>query len=569
MTTPRRGVGGDGLSAPWATTILRDHPGVGPAAVLLFLAGAIPFFTSTTFIGDDHLFLAFARDEPRPWRVLVADLHGGEFYRPLPMLVWWVLGRVALAFDLGVGAGIFGALSCALHSAVAILVGALVGTVRTGAADRGGGTCASSEATAIGSTGAPPGVLAAAVFFLLPMPREAAAWYAASTDLLAAVFGLGAVLALLRDRRRLATAMFVLACGSKETAVAFPFLALVGMRAAGLTWRVALARVWPLGVVLATYALVRTLVLHGLGGSGDVAAPLGGRLLQIAVGVTQIFSTGAESPSPAACAVGACAWVGLAAWRLHDGRRTLDPAGGPAPRLGWILGWLGFALAPLIAARWVVGARYFYLPAVGGAWLLAMVLARRGRLIRVGALALLAGVSVARAAARRDDVRAYEARLVAVRRAVAAGLAGGHRVFQVVAGIKDLDLAVKEAPALREQAADFLVLGDVPASFVETLAADASSAPRAPELDIEFLLALPPLPPSGGYRFGPHRIVGLARQGDDPTLDEVLRHFPDLRLLRLFPLPEPRSARGGGPPRLVARDVTEAWLEEREEATDE
>jgi hypothetical protein len=322
-------------------------------------------------------------------------------------------------------------------------------------------------------------------------------------------------------------------------------------------------------VVLTTYALVRTLVLHGVGGSGDVAAPLGGRLLQIAVGVTQIFSTGAESPSPAACAVGACAWVGLAAWRLHDGRRTPEPAGEPAPRLGWILAWLGLALAPLIAVPWVVGARYFYLPAVAGAWLLATVLARRGRLVRIGALALLAGISLARAGARGDDVRIYEARLLAVRRAVAAGLAGGHRVFQVAAGIKDLDLAVKEAPALRERAADFLVLGDVPASFVEVLAPDASSAPRALVLDIDFLLARPPLPPSGAYRFGPHRIVGLARQGDDPTLDVVLRHFPDLRLLRLFPLPEPRSTRGGGPPHLVARDVTDAWIEERGAPTDE
>jgi hypothetical protein len=550
---------------------------VGPPAVLLifFLAGAIPFFTSTTFIGDDHLFLAFARDEPHPWRVLVADLHGGEFYRPLPMLVWWVLGRVALSFDrdlgvgFGVGAGIFGALSCALHSAVAVEVGALLGAIRTGVAGRGRPTSNPGAASPTRPTGAPPEVLAAAIFFLLPLPREAAIWYAASTDLLAAVFGLGAVLSLLRGRRRSATAMFVLACGSKETAVALPFLALVAMRAAGLSWRAALARVRPLGVVLVFYAAARTLVLHGLGGSGDVAAPLGGRLLQIALGATQIFSTGAESPSPAACAIGACAWVGLAAWRLHDGRRTLDRAGEPAPQLGWMLAWFGLALAPLIAAPWVVGARYFYLPAITGAWLLATVLAHRGRLVRIGALALLAGVSLARAGARRDDVRAYEARLVGVRRAVAAGLAGGHRVFQVVAGIKDLDLAVKEAPALRERAADFLVLGDVPASFVETLAPSASSAPHAPELGIDFLLARPPLPPSGAYRFGSHRIVGLARQGDDPTLDEVMRHFPDLRLLRLFPLPEPRSARSGGPPRLVVRDVTDAWLEERQMPTDE
>jgi hypothetical protein len=41
--------------------------------------------------------------------------------------------------------------------------------------------------------------------------------------------------------------------------------------------------------------------------------------------------------------------------------------------------------------------------------------------------------------------------------------------------------------------------------------------------------------------------VGLARRGDEPTFDEVLARFPDLRFIRLRPTP-------GG--RIVARDLT-------------
>ena len=43
------------------------------------------------------------------------------------------------------------------------------------------------------------------------------------------------------------------------------------------------------------------------------------------------------------------------------------------------------------------------------------------------------------------------------------------------------------------------------------------------------------------------RVVGLARRGDEPTLDEVLARFPDLRFVRLRPTPAGR---------IVARDVT-------------
>ncbi|HVU50134.1 MAG TPA: hypothetical protein VHL80_05580, partial [Polyangia bacterium] len=133
-----------------------------------------------------------------------------------------------------------------------------------------------------------------------------------------------------------------------------------------------------------------------------------------------------------------------------------------------------------------------------------------------------------------------DARLAAARRAVADGVRRGARVFHVDGGIKDLDLAVKEDAALAPVAGELLVLGDVPASFV---ALPPALAERA-----SFLLAVPPLPPSGAYRFGEARVVGLARRGDDPTLDEVIARFPAIRFIRLRPTP-------GG--HVVGRDVTD------------
>jgi hypothetical protein len=567
--------------ARWRATLSafgwwRGEPSWRGWAALILVAGAIPFFASTTFVGDDHLFLTFARAEPRPWRALWSDVHGGEFYRPVPMLVWWVLGRLPRALR----SWAFPALALALHGAVAILGGAVLGTIRRGRARADGGGIASAPAAVLAPAPDAAVAVAAASFFLAPLPREAAYWYSASTDLLSVAFGLVAILALLarEPSRRVAILACTVACGSKETAVVFPLLALVALRAAGVPWRSTLARAWPLGVVVGGYVLARARVLHGWGGAGDPPAPLGARAIQIAAGVTQVFSAGAETPGWPSCLVGAGAWVGLLVlvWALGRSGRGRAPdappfiavsVSGAAHRdghgnghgrddaelaSGWILLWLVISVGPLLAAPWVVGARYFYLAAVAGSFLLATALARGGFLPRLAVLSLLAGLSFARALDRRGEVRSYEARLGAVRRAVTAGLASGHRVFQVVAGIKDLDLAVKDDPALWTRAADFVILGDVPASFVVL--------PEGGGLELGFLFARPPLPPAGAYRFGPWRIVGLARAGDDPTLDEVVQRFPDLRLLRLVRVPGPRD--DDGPPRLLARDVTEQWLDQ-------
>jgi hypothetical protein len=143
------------------------------------------------------------------------------------------------------------------------------------------------------------------------------------------------------------------------------------------------------------------------------------------------------------------------------------------------------------------------------------------------------------AAKRRGDVVSYDRRVAAARRAVVAGLGAGHRVFHIDGGIKDLDLAVKQHGDVAHAARDVLVLNDVPASFaiVPDQLRDAAS----------IVVASPPLPPSGAYRFGDVHIVGLARRGDEPDLVDVVARLPDIRFIRLRPLP-------GG--QIVTRDIT-------------
>ena len=190
----------------------------------------------------------------------------------------------------------------------------------------------------------------------------------------------------------------------------------------------------------------------------------------------------------------------------------------------------------------MVGARYFYLPAVGLVWGTAEALSATAPAARAMVLAVVGLLGIGQAVLRRPDIVSYERRVAAARRAVASGSRDGHRVFHIDGGIKDLDLAVKEDPALVAAgvADHVLVLDDVPASFA-IVPAELRPAASA-------LLAKPPLPPSGGYRFGDAPVVGLARRGDEPTLDEALAMFPDLRFVRLRPTP------GGA---VIARDVTD------------
>jgi hypothetical protein len=471
------------------------------AAALLAAAAlaavAVPFFTATTFVGDDHLFLAFARHAPSPLVPFVRDQHGGEYYRPLPMALWWVLGRVGGGSPLP-----FAAAALILHAGAAALLGALVASL---------GRARSTAA------------LAAAIFLVSPQNLEAAYWYAASADVLAAVLALGALVALVRERAWAAAILAAAACLSKEPAVALPLLGLVvlGARPAPApAWARRFVAVAPLAVVAIVVAAIRHRVLGGWGGAGDERASLPARLAQIASGLAHVWPGSGVLPDELAWIAGGAALLVLLVTAALRGRRDGPTAWAP-------LAFAAAALLPTLAAGWIVGARYFYLSAAGLSWAAAEALAppRTSIWARGAALAALIAIGGAQAGARRADVAAYRSRLGAVRRAIAAGAAGGHRVFHVACGIKDLDLAVKQDAALGPSADRLLVLGDVPASFV--------MIPPDLETAAAVLVARPPLPPSGAYAFGDRRIVGLARRGDDPDLEEVVRRFPDIRFLRL------------------------------------
>jgi hypothetical protein len=287
------------------------------------------------------------------------------------------------------------------------------------------------------------------------------------------------------------------------------------------------------GFLALVYLAARWVVLHGWGGTGDPRAPFLGKMLQIASGLVHCIAGIDIFPEALAWGLGV-AFLSMSALAIArrvrgDGMAALAP-----------VGFVAIAVLPLFGAGWIIGARYFYLPTVGLAWLAGQALGRAGTTPQVAGAVLMLILGGIQTLARHDQVAAYDRRVAAARRAVVDGVAQGHHVFHVAGGIKDLDLAVKESSALRAVEDQILVLGDVPASFVAL--PDALTQPAA------ILVASPPLPPSGAYRFGSRSVVGLARRGDEPTLDEVLARFPDLRFIRLRPTP-------GG--HIVGRDVTE------------
>lgn len=517
------------------------------AAALLLGLVAWDFVAATTFVGDDYLFLAFARLEPNPLLAFVRDMHGGEYYRPLPMLLWWLLDRAGQGAEWP-----FALTGFLLHAGSAALVVAL---------GRGVGLTVRVS------------LVAGALFLVAPAEREAALWFAASTDLLATLATLAAVVCLLRGSlkwepwkgslRRLPTrlgwrAASVVLAGlayfSKETALVLPLLgvaalwARIGAAAMSVSpsgqssvaetagrrgeftefvWACVLP-VLPHLIVAVGYLAARFAVLRGLGGTNDPVAPWWGRGLQMAGGL--VHAVTAYAPLPEALA-----------WLVGGGLLLSAGVFAVRARAWFPLLWTLLALLPLPAAGWVVGARYFYLPAVGLMLVLAMAADARGTAVAIVAITLLAAIGLGSTATHMGDVRHYRAVLAAARDVVGKGAQVGHTIFLVRNAVKDLDLAVKLAAPAGRVPQSVLVIPDVPASFVWMPDVLADRA--------RFLLARPPLPPAGEYRFGGQHIMGLARREEAPDLDQVLARLPELRFIELV---------GDGHGQVIGRDRTDA-----------
>src|SRR6185436_3404606 len=147
------------------------------------------------------------------------------------------------------------------------------------------------------------------------------------------------------------------------------------------------------------------------GGAGDARAGLRAKLFQIAGGLAHVFTGDGVVPEPLAFGVGT-AVVALAGFAAIRGRQKADGAGGLA------FAFCALAALPLLAAGWAVGARYFYLPAVGLAWAAAEALAGAGVAARATIAAGLLLVGGLQAAQRRGDVVSYDRRVAAARRVV-------------------------------------------------------------------------------------------------------------------------------------------------------
>ncbi|HEX7508535.1 MAG TPA: hypothetical protein VF550_17305, partial [Polyangia bacterium] len=483
------------------------------AAALLIVAVAWDFAAATTFLGDDYLFRSFARLERNPLIAFVADKHGGEYYRPLPMLLWWALERMA-----GGQAWPFALVAFLLHGLCAGLVVA-VGR-RFGFSGRAA-------------------LLAGCLFFAAPAQREAALWFSASTDLLAALTMLGAVACFLSARRWVRLISIALAAAGlfcKETALVLPALL------AAATWFLAqdlgrprlavrcLIRVLPHFAVVGLVLVVRFWVLHGTGGANDPMAPWWGWAVQLLSGLVHAVTAYAPLPEWVAWLAGASllGWAVLVArskqmlirkpWPKTTATRVAEeqreevaeregaseasgggsvgpevPEGGreagEGPRLptrlvGFSLCWVMISLAPLPAAGWVVGARYFYLPAIGLMLLLALALESAGELASGFALATVLVLGVLSGHHRAAEVRLYRQAVSAASTSVEAGVRRGHRLFFVSGGVKDLDLAIKLEHWGSKAVLGAVVIPDVPASFI-WLPPDLAGR-------LDFLLARPP-----------------------------------------------------------------------------
>jgi hypothetical protein len=115
------------------------------------------------------------------------------------------------------------------------------------------------------------GAFAGALIFGLHGSRpEAVTWVAARFDLMAAMFALACLVAVLHGAKWwIGCGLLAMALMSKESAYAVPLLAAIALRFIGLRWREIWKPVAPLLATVAVALVYRVWLLHGIGGYRD------------------------------------------------------------------------------------------------------------------------------------------------------------------------------------------------------------------------------------------------------------------------------------------------------------
>lgn len=193
-------------------------------------------------LADDYQHIWNARH--MTWDAAMAHFTQPEpdrFFRPL---VYWAYGLEARF--AGLNPAIWRGVSMAWHIAASMLV---YGVLRAIHAER-------------------LGAFAGACLFAIHGSRpEAVTWVAARFDLMAAVFGLLALLLLLKKYpASWSVAVLVLALLCKESAFVFPLLALLLIRLDHNPWKAAVLRTWTWFAAAALVFLLRLHVLGEIGG---------------------------------------------------------------------------------------------------------------------------------------------------------------------------------------------------------------------------------------------------------------------------------------------------------------
>jgi len=364
-------------------------------AVLAVLVAAIAIATFAPalaggFVHDDHRQIEsnpMLRDVPALFTtgVWAGAGSGSSWYRPLMMA------------SFAVDRALFGPSAAAAH-AVSLVLFAATAAFAFGAAR------VIARPPRVPRTAVQPMAFGAAVLGAVhPIQAEAAAWISARCELLAAAFGLLALIQydrMLRTktsmRQRGVALLFALALFSKESAIALvpAFFALDRIRGAGHSPRELLDRHGAWLLVLLLYAFARGHALGDVGGgiAGTIDPKalvgfFGQGALRIAVPHALTISpptpTGADVWAGAVLAL-AIAAASLAAWRARS--TLLVPI---------VLGASFLAIGALGAARLgEVADRYLVLPAFAAAWLACAGVAalpmpaRRVGFAAVGAIAL-------------------------------------------------------------------------------------------------------------------------------------------------------------------------------------